>query len=92
MNVSIYLEQRSFYKLSVFYVKRHLMSTSMRQTMTQTTQSTQATYDATSRRIEKQHAELLRKLDELDKRIELVLAEWGSNANVLSAGSSFTLR
>ncbi|MBQ9812755.1 MAG: hypothetical protein IJM54_05530 [Thermoguttaceae bacterium] len=50
--------------------------------MTQTTQATEAKYDAASKRIESQHDELLVKLDELDKRIEAVLAQWTSTENV----------
>ena len=37
---------------------------------------TQAQYDQTTRRLESQHEELLRKIDELDRKGAEVLAEW----------------
>lgn len=46
--------------------------------MTQTTQASQSKYETTSKRIESQHEELLQKLDELDKQIQIVLDNWGS--------------
>lgn len=46
--------------------------------MTQTTQTSQANYETTTKRIEAQHEDLLQKLDELDKQIQSVLSIWGS--------------
>lgn len=49
--------------------------------MTQTTQTSQAKYEATARRIESQHEELLQRLDELEKRVQDALAEWANVAD-----------
>ena len=38
---------------------------------------TQAQYDQTTRRLESQHEELLRKIDELDRKVAEVLADAG---------------
>ena len=42
---------------------------------------TQTQCDKTTQRLEAQHEELLRKIDELDKRISEVLEEWTQIAN-----------
>ena len=43
-------------------------------------QASLSQYDATAKKIEAQHEELLRKLDELNERIQSVLSEWTQNA------------
>ena len=50
---------------------------------------TQAQCDKTARRLETQHEELLRKIDELDRKVAEVLAEWTQIAEQdLQAGQS----
>ncbi|MBQ2038492.1 MAG: hypothetical protein II561_05460 [Thermoguttaceae bacterium] len=55
--------------------------------MTQSTQTIPADYETTFQRIDSQHDELIRKLDELDKQIADALAQWAPVGDAAHARS-----